>query len=111
MQFFMRVQQADIITIEQPVNLLAGQGQQVIGQTWPLEFLLCQRLVIEYKAIVFPHQTFDFIALAVGKGIQRPGKGIMPQFLLNQRRQPVDLLAKINGGTIKINLRHRQRRA
>lgn len=69
MQFFMPIEQTDIITIEQPINLFTRQGQQVISQAGPLELLLGQRLIIEDKTIILPHQTFDFIALAVGEGV------------------------------------------
>ena len=46
MQCFMALHQGDIVAIEQPVYLLGGEGEQLIGRRWPLEFLLGQRLVI-----------------------------------------------------------------
>jgi len=106
----MASQQADIVTIQQPIDLLAAQGHQLVGRAWPLESFFRQGLVIEDKAVVFPHQTLDFVALAISEGIQRTAKRVESERLFDQQRQAIGLLAKINGLTIQVNLGHRPRR-
>ena len=77
---------------------------------WPPEFFLCQRLVVKHETIVFPHQALDTILVPVGKGIQRPTEGIMPQLEFDQCRQTVGLFAKVDGRPIEINIRQRRGR-
>ncbi|MBA1332111.1 hypothetical protein QQ73_13655 [Candidatus Endoriftia persephone str. Guaymas] len=48
-----------IITVEQPVDLLAIQGHHLVSQGRPMEPLLGQALAVEHEAIVFPVQQLD----------------------------------------------------
>ncbi len=76
-----------------------------------MEFIVCQALVIKYKAIVFPEQAFDFIAVAISEGIEMAVKRIMPKLLLDQDRQPLEGLSKIDGIPVKVDRRQSGRRA
>ena len=99
----MTFEQADIVAIKQPIHLLSGQLNQLITGFRPLKLLFSQGFVIEYKAIVFPQQTFDFIALSIGESIQGTGEGIMPKFLFHQHRKAMGLFTKINRIAIEVN--------
>jgi len=79
----MAPQQTDVVAVQQPVDLLAGQRHQVIGRPRPFELFLGQGFVIEHKAVVFPHQAFDLVPLPVGEGVEGPGEGAVAQFLLH----------------------------
>jgi len=76
----------------------------------PFEFLLGQRLVIEHKAVVLPHQALDLVAAAISEGIEGSEEWLVPELLLAQRRQAIDLFTKIDGRQVEIDLRHRQGR-
>jgi hypothetical protein len=84
MKFFVALHQGNIITIEQPVDLLGREREQFIGRRWPFEFLLGERLVIEDKAVVLPHQTLDLVALTVGEGIEGTTEGRVSELQLDQ---------------------------
>src|SRR5690554_5871905 len=102
----MALHQSDVVAIQQLVDLLAGQREYILRGTGPLELFLGQCLVIQHKAVVLPHQTFDPVALPIGEGVERPSEGTMPQLLLHQKRQAVGLLAEVDRRTVKIDLRH-----
>ena len=111
MQFFVAFHQGNIIAIEQPIDLLSREGEQLIGRGWPFEFLLGERLVIEHKAVVLPHQALDLVAAAIGEGIEGTGEWIVPELLLDQRRQAIGLFAKIDGRPVEVDLRQSQGRS
>ena len=77
----MAFEQADIVAIQQPIDLLTTQRHQLITGFRPLEFLFSQPFVIQHKTTVFPQQTPDLIALPIGKRIQRAGEWIGAQAL------------------------------
>ncbi len=79
---------ADIITIQQPVYLLAGNIHQVIFPFWPFEFFFRQAFVIQHKAGIIPEQTFDFISPAIGKDIQISGERGMTRLAFYNRTEP-----------------------
>ena len=54
MQLFMPLHQADVIAIQQPVDLLASQRQKLIALAWPAEFFFGQALVVKHETVVFP---------------------------------------------------------
>ncbi len=87
MQLFMPFHQADIIAIQQPINLLPRQRHQFIIRAWPAEFLFGQAFVIEHKSVVFPVQQFNLIASAIGKGVQTTLKRVVPQLLFDNGRK------------------------
>jgi hypothetical protein len=48
------------------------------------------------------------VAVAIGEGIERTGERTVPQFLFDQRREPVDLFAKIHRFTVEVDPGHLQ---
>jgi hypothetical protein len=48
------------------------------------------------------------VAVAIGEGIERTGERTVPQFLFDQRRQPVDLFAKIHRFAVEVDPGHLQ---
>jgi len=97
MQLFMPLHSADIITVQQPVDLLTGQRYKLIALAWPAEFLFGQAFVVEHKTIVFPEQTLDLVVSAVGEGVEATVEGVMAQLLFDNGRQTTKALAKVNG--------------
>ena len=73
----MTFEQADIVAIQQPIDLLTTQRYQFITGFRPFELLFSQRFVIQDKTIVFPQQTLDLVALPIGKRIQGAGEWIV----------------------------------
>lgn len=69
MQLFMPFHQADVVTVEQPVDLLTGQCHHLFVWSWPAEFFLRQALVVEHETIVFPVQALAFVAPTVGESV------------------------------------------
>ena len=83
MQFFVPFHQADVVTIQQPVDLFAGQRHDFVMRTRPTEFLFGQRLVVQHEAVVFPHQQLDLVALPVGEGIEAAVEWIVSELLFD----------------------------
>jgi hypothetical protein len=55
MELFVWLHATDIVAVEQPVQLLTGQGHDVPGLfTWPVESGFLQPLLPQAKAAVFP---------------------------------------------------------
>ena len=102
----MAFEQADIVAIKQPIHLLYDQLNQLITGFRPFKLLFSQRFVIEYKTVVFPEQTFDFITLLIGESMQGAGKRIMPKLLLHQHRKAMGLFTKIDCIAIEVNGRY-----
>jgi len=91
-QLFVRLELADVITIKQPVDLLARQRNDLIICRGPVEFLFRQRLVVQHEAIVFPQQTLDLVTAAIGKGVQVARKHVVTELQLHQCGQtPITL--------------------
>jgi hypothetical protein len=62
------------LAIKQPVDLLSAKRHQHIRRAWPFEFLFCQGIVIEHKAIIFPLHTLDLITLAISECVKLNAK-------------------------------------
>ena len=84
-----------IKTGKQPAQLLAVDGQHLLGQLGPLEAMLFQPLVPQTKSVLVPVQDFDDILAPVAKHKQITAKRIKAHGLLDQHRQPVDRLAQV----------------
>jgi len=97
---------ADVIAIQQPVDLLAGQRHELITLAWPAEFLFGQALVVEHKTIVFPEQALDLVAPAVGEGIETAVERVVAQFLFNDGGKAAKAFAKIDGVAVQVYPRH-----
>ena len=84
----MRFQAANIIAIQQPVQLLPCQRHDNLGILfWPEETLLFQALLPQAKAITLPIQNLDAGTLPVAEHEQGFGKGVLLQLALDQRCQ------------------------
>lgn len=65
------------------MKVLHGGGFESVGQLdtltqlilsgQSLEFLLGQGFLIDYEAVVFPHQALDLVPMPVGEGVERTG--------------------------------------
>ena len=106
MQLFMPLHPADVIPIQQPVDLLASQRQKLIALAWPAEFFFGQALVVEHKGIVFPEQALDLVPLAVGEGIESTVEGVVAQFLFDDGGKAAKAFAKIDGVAVQVYPRH-----
>ena len=106
MQLFMPSHQADVITVEQPVDLLAGQWHQFITSARPTKFFFCQAFVIQHKPIVLPVQALDLVPPPIGKSIQAPIKWVMSQFLLDNGRKTTEALAEIHWLSVQVDIWH-----
>jgi len=69
LQLFVPLHQTDVITVQQPIDLLRGQWHGCIVRMGPAEFLLGQAPVIEHETAVFPAQQFDLVAPAIREGV------------------------------------------
>ena len=90
MSFFVRLHLADIVPVQQPVQLLTRESDQFVCFLWPLELVFSQTFVIQDKAVIFPEQALDLVPSTVGESVQVALKRVMSQLLLNQDRQSVE---------------------
>ncbi len=68
MQSFVRFKTHHIVTVEQPVQLLSGEGDDIIGNlAWPFKACLLQALLPHTKTAPFPIQDLHFVAAAIAK--------------------------------------------
>ncbi len=105
-QFFMCLHRHNIITIQQPVQLLAGQANHPIQHlARPLELRLFQALLPQAITITLPVKDLYLIALAVAEHKQVFRKRISFQLSLYQYCQRIDAFSKINN--IPTQLYHR----
>ena len=93
----MRLHAHYIIAIQQPVQLLPGQGDHlIVNLPRPFEASSFQTLLPQAKAVALPVQDLDLVALAVAEHKQLLGKRIVLQGLFDQDRQSVDAFAKVD---------------
>lgn len=94
-----------IVTVKQPIELLAIQCQNITWQVArPLEALFLQSLLPQAKAGPLPIERLDLVARLVDEDEQVARKRIMRQLLLDHNRQTVDAFAKVNRITRKPNI-------
>ena len=83
--FFMRLHTHDIVPIQKPVQLLAGQGDDLIKcLARPFKACFLKTLLPQAKTVAFPVKRFDFVSLAVTEQKQMFGKWIQFQCAFNQ---------------------------
>ena len=84
-QSFMRLHAHDIVPVEKPVQLLAGQGDDFIQcLAGPFKACLLETLLPQAKTVAFPIKRFDFIPFAVTEQKQIFGEWIQFQCALDQ---------------------------
>ncbi len=106
MQFLMAGHQGNVVAVQQPIDLLAGEGNHFVVRVRPPELLFRQRFVIQYKPIVLPEQTLDFVVAAIDKSIQCAIKGVMAKLSFHNSAKAIDRFSKIYRVPVQINLWH-----
>lgn len=82
-----------IVTVEQPVELLAIERQDVaIKVIRPLENFTLQSFLPHAKTSTFPIENLDLVTSLVDEHEQLSGKWIMGELFFDQHRQPVDAI-------------------
>ena len=105
-QFFMCLHAHNIVPVEQPVQLLTGQGDDLIKRlSGPFKACLLQTLLPQAKTITFPVKRFDFIPLAVTEQKQMFGKRIQFQCAFDQYAQARDSFSEIHNIPAHVNKR------
>ena len=82
----MRLHQRQIITIQQPVHLLASECHELIIAAGPMKAFFGKRLVIQDEPVVLPEQAFNLVALPVAKAIEHTAERIMSKLVLDHAR-------------------------
>ena len=105
-QSFMCLHTHDIVAIQQPVQLLAGQADDLIQcLAGPFKACLLQALLPQTKAVAFPVKRFDFVSLAVTEQKQMFGKRIQFQCTFNQYAEARDSFSEIYSIPAHVNQR------
>jgi hypothetical protein len=99
-------QLANIIPIEQPINLLTAERDQILIALWPVKLILRKAFVIEHKTIVLPEQTLDFVTPSVAKRIEPTIEDIVRQLHFDYGGKASIALPKINRIPVKVNVGH-----
>ena len=84
-QSFMCLHTQDIVSIQQPVQLLSGQANDLIECfAGPFKPVPLQALLPQAKTIALPIQHFDLVTLAVAEDKQMLGEWIQCQGAFDQ---------------------------
>lgn len=83
---------------------------ELVFISWPGKFVSLQALLPQAKSVAVPVQRFDLVVVPIGEYVQRAGKGVQAQFLLNERAQAVDGFSEINRLAVQIHLLYRAAR-
>lgn len=110
MQSFVPLHVGDVVTIQQPVHLLPGEGNHRVFVLGPLELFLGERFVVQHEAIVFPEDAFDLVALAIDENVQRAVKGVITDLKFDDGGQPPVAFSEIYGRTVQVDGRQRRAR-
>jgi len=81
----------------------AALGELVVI-TWPSKFFVLQTLLPKAKSVAVPVQRLDLVVMAVGEDVQRAGKGVQAEFLLDQNAQPIDGFSEVDGFAVQVDL-------
>ncbi len=104
---FMGLDPGDIQPFQQPTQFACRYlDGNFLSCTWPPEPLLFKTTVEEPESIVVRAQAFDLVTPPIGEGVQPAIEGIMPQFLFQDRCQPMKAFTKIPGVAIEVDVRH-----
>ena len=82
---------------------IAALGELVVIM-WPNKFFVLQTLLPKTKSVALPVQRFDLVVVSVGEDVQRAGKGVQSEFLLDQDAQTVDCFSEVDGFAVQIDL-------
>ena len=105
-QSFVCLHTYDIVPVEQPVQLLTGQGDDLIkGLAGPFKACLLETLLPQTKAVAFPVKRFDFVSLAVTEQKKMLGKRIQFQCTFNQYAEARDSFSEIYSIPAHVNQR------
>lgn len=88
---------SNIQTGQQPAQLVAVNGKDILAGLGPYETLLFQTFLPEGESILIPIQDLDDGTLAIAKGKQITGKGTATQGLLYEDRQPINRFSHVRG--------------
>jgi hypothetical protein len=95
-KFFMGFQSEPVDPIQEPVQLATRHGDNRLTFRGPREACLLETLQPQRKPRPIPVQQLQAISLPVREREDPRRKGIEPVLLLDQDRQPVDGLAKVD---------------
>lgn len=101
----MRLIFGQIKAFKKPAKFLqtAGLGKRVCLLR-PGKFVALQALMPQTKSVAVPVQRLDAVAMAVGKNVQRAGKGAQAQLLLDEHAQAVDGFSEVDGLGVQVDL-------
>ena len=101
MRFIFRQIQA----FNQPAKFAQAAGFcELVFFTWPDKFVVLQTLLPKTKSVAVPVQRFDLVVVSVGEDVQRAGKGVQAEFLLDQNAQAVDGFSEVDGFAVQVDL-------
>ncbi|MFT5015136.1 MAG: hypothetical protein ACI9HA_003807 [Dinoroseobacter sp.] len=103
----MWMEPTDVITIQQPVQLLTVQGHHLTLFIWPQKAPLLQPLISHDKTIALPVQNLNLVPVAIDEDKQSAGEGVLLQRLLDNHRQPIDGFAEVDGLGVQQDLLNR----
>lgn len=92
----MRPPPRQVISIEQPVELLTGEREQARISARPVKALAFEPLLPQHKPRALPIQNLAAVAPRVGEHKQLLAERVQRQLLLHQRRQPVYLFPEVH---------------
>ena len=93
----MRLQARDIVAIEQPVQLLGGEGDDLVtGLTWPVKTRFFQPLLPQAKPIRFPIEHLDIVASSVAKHVELLRERVQAQSVLDQHSQTINTATEVD---------------
>ena len=101
----MRLIFRQIKALNQPAKFSQGAALcERIVFTWPDKFIALQALLPKTKSVAVPVQRFDLVVVAVGEDVQRAGKRVQAEFLLDQDAQAVDGFSEVDGFAVQVDL-------
>lgn len=65
---------------------------------------MLQTLLPKTKAVAVPVQRFDLIVVSVGEDVQRAGKRVQAELLLDQYAQAVDGFSEVDRLAVQVDL-------
>ena len=105
-QSFMCLHTHNIVPIQKPVQLLTGQGNNLIQcLAGPFKACFLKTLLPQAKTVAFPVKRFDFVSLAVTEQKQMFGKRIQFQCTFNQYAEARDSFSEIYSIPAHVNQR------
>jgi len=98
MQSLVRLPVAEVKAVQEPVQLLAGEGNHLSAQMGgPVEALFLQALVPQAEAIGLPIQTFHFVPFAIAEHEELVGEWVQLKGTFHQRAETVHRFPHVHG--------------